>query len=131
MQTPANKVSGGIRAIGPVPSAPEVKMLDWRVFEVQQADRADRTRHFVGSTGWHYDGQVSSAIVRYDPATRCGTSESGRVYQLVGPGSGIGMNASYVWNVWQSKAGVRDVLDVTPEVEALICPWSVAGMNGA
>lgn len=120
MQTPENQIGGGVWAIGPVAEVPGVKLEQWRAFEVQQADRAGRTRHFVGSTGWHYDGQVSSAIVRYDPATRCGTSESGREYQLVGPGSGIGMNASYVWNAWQRKAGVQDVLDVTQEVEALI-----------
>jgi hypothetical protein len=75
-----------------------VKLCDWRVFEVAQADRNARTRHIVGSVGRDYDGQSSSAIVRFDPATCRGLSEHGRIYQLVGRCFGIGMNAAYVWN---------------------------------
>ena len=118
MQTQKGQVTGGIWAIGPVPEVPETKLVDWRVFEVLQADRESRTRHFVGSTGWHYEGQVSSAVAQFDPATRCGITDSGRVYQLVGPGAGIGMNADYVWRTWQRKAGATGVIDVTADIEA-------------
>ncbi len=120
MQTPHDQVTGGVWAIGPVASVPEVKLLDWRVFEVQHADRAGRTRHFAGSIGWHYDGQVSSAIVSFDPATRSGTTESGRTYLLVGRGSGLGLNADYVWRAWLRKCSATDVVDVTPEIEELL-----------
>lgn len=125
MQTKEDQIVGGIWSIGPVTAVSGVKLLGWRVFEVQQAGHPGRTRHFVGSTGWHFDGQVSSAIVRYDPATRCGKTESGRVYQLVGPGSGIGMNASYVWNAWLSKCSATVAVDVTAEIEELLLmSWS-------
>ena len=120
METPENQVAGGVWAIGPVAEVPEVKLHDWRVFEVQQADRAGRTRHLVGSVGRDYDGQSSSAIVSFDPATRRGLSERGRIYQLVGRGSGIGMNADYVWSTWKRKCGATDVVDVTPEIKELL-----------
>ena len=122
MQTPEDQdlVAGGVWAIGPVSAVPESKLLDWRVFEVQRAGHHVRTRHFVGSVGWHYDGQVSSTIVSFDPATRSGTTESGRVYQLVGRGSGLGLNADYVWRKWLRRCAAADVVDVTPEVEELL-----------
>lgn len=120
MQTPEDQVTSCNWAIGPVSDVPEVKLADWCVFEVQQADRPARTRHFVGSVGPDDDGQSSSAIVLFDPATRRGLSERGRIYQLVGRGSGIGMNADFVWSTWKRKAGARDVVDVTPEIEELL-----------
>lgn len=99
---------------------PDTKLLDWRVFEIQQADRAERTRHFVGSVGRDYDGQCSSAIVEFDPSTRRGLSELGRIYQLMGRGSGIGMSADYVWSNWKRKTGATGVVDVTDEIKKLI-----------
>lgn len=117
MQDLQVQVTGGVWAIAPIAEVPEVKLVDWRVFEVQQANRGSRTRHFVGSVGWHYDGQVSAAVVHFDPATRRGTTESGRVYQLVGPGSGLGMNADYTWSAWLQRCAATTVVDVTPEIE--------------
>jgi len=35
--------------IASVEDEPEAKLHDWRVYEVQQADREDRTRHLAGS----------------------------------------------------------------------------------
>lgn len=106
--------------IEPISEQPVSVMLDWRVYEVQQADRAERTRHFAGSVGRDYDGQSGSAVVSFDPATRCGLSELGRIYKLAGRGSGLGMNAEYVWNTWKRKSGATDVVDVTTEIEALL-----------
>lgn len=103
-----------------VSDEPDTKLLDWRVFEVQQSDREGRTRHFVGSVGRDYDGQSSSAIVEFDPSTRRGLSELGHIYQLMGRGSGIGMNADYVWCTWKRKAGATDSVDVTDEIKKLI-----------
>ena len=120
MQTHQNQVTGGVWAIGHVTEVPEVKLVDWRVFEVQQANRAGRTRHFVGSVGRDYDGQNSSAIVRFDPATRRGESECGRIYQLMGRGMGIGVSADYFWAIWRRKCGATDVVDVTPEIKELL-----------
>lgn len=120
MQTPQAQMTGSVWAIGIVSEVPEVKLHDWRVFEVQQADRTGRTRHFVGSAGHDDDGQCSFAIVRFDPATRRGLSELGRIYQLIGRGTGIGGSADYFWAIWKRKAGARDVVDVTPEIEVLL-----------
>ncbi len=106
--------------IASVEEDPETKLHDWRVYEVQQADRAGRSRHFVGSVGRDYDGQCSSVIVHFDPATRRGLSELGRIYQLIGRGAGIGSNASYVWNTRKRKAGASTVVDVTPEIKELL-----------
>lgn len=104
-----------------VPNAPdEIKMHDWRVYEIQQADREARTRHFVGSVGPDDDGQCSNAIVRFDPATRRGESECGRIYQLIGRGTGISTNADYFWAIWRRKSGAIGVTDVTPEIQKLL-----------
>ncbi len=99
---------------------PEIVMLDWRVYEVRQADRTERTRHIVGSAGRDDDGQSSSAIVQFDPETRCGLSERGRIYKLAGRGSGLGVSADYVWSTWKRKTGAQDVVDVTSEIETLL-----------
>jgi hypothetical protein len=99
---------------------PEVVLKDWCVYEVQQASRTERTRHFAGSVGRDYDGQSSSAIVQFDPDTRCGLSERGRIYKLEGRGSGLGTSADFIWRTWKRKAGAQDVVDVTPEVEQLL-----------
>ena len=109
-----------IWSITSVKEEPETKLHDWRIYEVQQAARAGRSRHFVGSVRRDCDGQCSSAIVHFDPVTRRGLSELGRIYQLVGRGSGIDANASYVWNTWKRKAGATDVKDVTDEIKALL-----------
>lgn len=97
-----------------------IKLHDWRVYEIQQADRETRTRHFVGSVGRDDDGQNSSAIVRFDPATRRGESECGRIYQLMGRGMGIGASADYFWAIWRRKSGATGVIDVTPEIQKLL-----------
>lgn len=97
-----------------------MKLTDWRVFEVQQAERADRTRHAVGSLWPLYDGQVSSAIVKFDAATRTATTNSGNQYELSGRDSGLGQNASYTWDFWRSRCSATDVVDVTGEYEELL-----------
>lgn len=106
--------------ISSIDEEPETKLHDWRVYEVQQSDRDGRTRHFVGSVGRDCDGQSSSAIVQFDPATRRGLSERERIYQLVGRGAGVSANASYVWNEWKRKVGATEVVDVTPEIKELL-----------
>lgn len=121
MQTPESQIVGGVWTIGPVVEEPDViKMYDWSVYEIQQADREARTRHFVGSVGPDDDGQSSFAIVLFDPATRRGLSELGCIYQLVGRGTGVGDSADYFWAIWRRKAGARDVVDVTPEIAELL-----------
>jgi hypothetical protein len=94
------------------------ELAQWRFFEVQQADRPDRTKHVAGSTGWHGDGQVSSAIASFDPSTCTATTESGSTYQLVGRGNGLGVNAQYVWDSWCRHAGATAVVDLTADCTA-------------
>lgn len=97
-----------------------MKLTDWRIFEVQQADKPARTRHAVGSTLPFIDGHASSAIETFDAANRTATTESGNRYELRGPGSGIGMNASYTWNNWCAICSATEVVDVTDEYEKLL-----------
>jgi hypothetical protein len=93
------------------------ELAQWRVFELKQSARPERTRHMAGSTGWHGDGQVSSAVVSFDPIARTATTESGNTYVLAGGGNGLGVNAQSVWDSWCRNAGATAVLDVTKEYE--------------
>jgi hypothetical protein len=63
-------------------------------------------------------------------------AESGRIYKLIGRGSGIGINAAYVWSTWKRKTGATEVVDVTKEVEELLskkehCPCTLEKLNRA
>lgn len=76
---------------------PRTALRFWRVFEVTFPDGRIST-HFVGDTG--REGRVSSAIERYFPETRVGTSRSGRHYDLSKGGPGWTKDADWVWGIW-------------------------------
>jgi len=97
-----------------------VNIVDWRIFEVRQAGHADRTRHLVGSLWPLYDGQVSSAIMAFDAHARTVVTASGNRYELQGDGTGIGQNAAYTWDLWRSRCGATNVVDVTAEYLAML-----------
>lgn len=56
-------------------SEEEVIITSWSVMETETGDR-----HFVGLTGRHREGRVSSAIVAFDTEKGAGTTRSGRRY---------------------------------------------------
>lgn len=107
-------IEGGIWRCAPVAETPSVLIEDWAVYEVQLANEAHRTRHFVGTRlDRGRTGRVSSAIVTFDPLKQCGVTESGRVYELIGRGRGPMPDAEYVWNAWRGINGATDIAELT------------------
>ncbi len=96
----------GVRSIE---DEPETKLVQWRVYTVENKD-APPSMHLVGYTG--YEGRVCSAVKEYDPKTRKGVTQSGRVYELVGH-SGYNGDAMYVWSRWLGINGNPKYEDVT------------------
>lgn len=111
--------SGSIWPSSPVAVTPKVELGDWRVFEVKLPGRVQRSRHFAGSTGRDGRGKASTAIVEFDPLTRRGLTESGRVYELQSS-TGFNVNAEYVWRNWVRINRATHVVDVSPEIRALL-----------
>jgi hypothetical protein len=57
-------------------------------------------------------GRVSSPIVTFDRITLQGTTETGRVYELIGR-QGWSFNVEYVWKRWCELYEVTSYTDVT------------------
>lgn len=94
--------------VADVKDEPHTQLTQWRIFLVDGKDI-----HFVGYTGgWHGEGRVCSAVQTFDPATRKGTTKSGRIYELVGD-SGFNKDAMYVWARWLGLYGSPPAEDVT------------------
>lgn len=102
--------------IDPVDDRPDVTLLGWAAFEVP-LNGLDMpwTRHLAGWSCEDHQGQVCSAVQRFDPLTGQCLTESGRVYRLLGR-PGLGADAEYVWNRWRRIASVGEHRDVTREV---------------
>ena len=94
--------------IEPIADLPQVTLDSWTVFEVPlYGESQPWTKHFVGYSREGRQGQVSSPIEQFDPTTRCGISQSGRVYQLGGrPGSNG--DARYVWERWKTINSIKN-----------------------
>lgn len=107
--------------IASISERPEVTLRDWQVFEVQQLGRASKTRHFVGYCIEDQFGQVSSAVVQFDPKTMNGVTESGRVYRLLGH-PGWHSDANYVWQRWKRISSVTLEADVTSSLQSFPPP---------
>jgi hypothetical protein len=103
-------------AIAAVNQRPQVTLTDWALFEVP-LNGADEvwTRHLVGYASEDRQGQVSSPLQVFDPASRKAVTRSGRVY-LVRGRPGLNADADYVWGRWKSHAGVLEERDVTGEI---------------
>lgn len=110
-------IEGGVWASAPVSERPEVVLTSWRIYEVALPGGTKCTRHFVGYNTYEREGRVSSAIVQFDPATMCGVTQSGRVYELRGK-SGRDGDADYTWNRWKGINGVTEAVDVTGEIKS-------------
>ena len=74
----------------------------------------ETTDHLVGFNNNSYDGRVSSAIISFDPIRAICTTQSGRLYHLVGD-PGYSSDGEYVWNRWVDLNGVNkeEVKEVT------------------
>ena len=107
-------ITGGVWSVAPVAEEPEVRLRHWSIREIFP----ERTRHFVGWSQAGREGRVSSAIVTFDPSTRRGVTERGRIYELIGP-PGTHPDAEYVWGRWMQLGEVLEgFADVTAEAIA-------------
>lgn len=94
----------------PVDTQPSLTLVRWRIFQ-----RENGRLHFVGYCPENYEGRVSSAIQQFDPVTRRGVTQSGRVYELSG-GSGFDEDAMYIWELWSRANGWESCRDITDDV---------------
>lgn len=78
-----------------IEQTPDVSLARWTIREVQPRN----TRHLVGYNLTEEEGRVSSHITGYDAERRRVTTESGRVYELVGK-PGYDDDAEFVWENW-------------------------------
>jgi len=115
----ASFISGGVWAIESIEQTPELMLDSWQCFELQLPGLPGRTRHLAGSNARHWHGQVSSAIVAMDPATRRCTTSSGRVYEL-GERNGLAGNGMYIWSQWLRINQPSDIVDVTNEIKNML-----------
>lgn len=93
---------------------PEIELTRWQVMQLPNGDR-----HFVGWNVTEREGRVSSKIIEFDAATRCGRTFSSRIYQLRCP-TGYDGDAAYTWGRWMQRNGAVDCTDASDEVQALI-----------
>lgn len=91
----------------PASELPKIPLSRWRIFETE-----DGSRHFVGVDMFDSSGRVSSPIVTFDPVTMQGTTQTGRIYELVGR-KGSSLNVEYVWIRWCELYEVASYTDVT------------------
>jgi hypothetical protein len=93
-----------------VDQEPETRLTNWAVFSVE-LEGGESTIHFAGYTG--YEGRVCSPVKTYDPVTKRGVTQSGRVYELVPDRPGLNGDADYVWHNWLRRNGNPKFTDVT------------------
>lgn len=86
---------------------PKIPLSRWRIFELP-----DGSRHFVGVDMFDQSGRVSSPIVTFDPVARQGTTQTGRIYELIGQ-QGWSLQAEYVLQRWCELYDVASYADVT------------------
>lgn len=109
-------VTGGIHTIEPVTAEPETRISRWGLYLVTNP-RGVRTRYLVGRANG--EGRVSSPIKTIDVAERTATSQSGRLYRLVGH-SGFDSDGCYVFNSWLRATQTTLVREVTPALQRLL-----------
>lgn len=110
-------VKASIWKTPPVSDQPCIYLIRWCVMETEKG-----TRHFVGYNSENREGRVSTPIETFDPATARGVTQSGRIYQLVGP-PGHDPDAEWVWTMYSSaKLKSREVTGEFVEALHEACP---------
>jgi hypothetical protein len=109
--------------VAPVEERPSVTLRRWQVVQVPLPELEGATMHFIGDSMEDSQGQVSSPILTFDPASGKGVSRSGRIYKLEGPPSYSG-DAEYVWRVWCRVNAAGEAVDLTEKVYGEICARS-------
>jgi hypothetical protein len=106
---------GGLHRPRPVGDVPKISLVEWRVFRLVPSN----TIHFCGWNITEASGRVSSFVEKFDPETRIGQTQSGRLYELVKDRSGLNRDAEYVVSHWLALQGFTrdDVEFVTAQYE--------------
>ncbi|CAJ8263560.1 Uncharacterised protein [Burkholderia pseudomallei] len=91
----------------PVSRLSLIPLSRWRIFEL-----TDGSRYFVGVDMFDQSGRVSSPIVAFNAVSLQGTTQTGRIYELVGK-PGMSFQAEYVWRKWCELYEVTSYKDVT------------------
>ncbi|WP_136525493.1 SANTA domain-containing protein [Geomonas ferrireducens] len=101
------EAGGSIWKTPPVSEQPCVYLTRWSVMETQ-----DGARHLVGYNSDNFEGRVSTPIKSFDSVTARVITQSGRIYELVGP-PGYDPDADWVWARYASAMKIkwRDVTD--------------------
>lgn len=86
---------GSVWRTASVSDEPEIRLVNWDI----KKDTAGNG-HFVGTRPDDGSGRVSPAIVEFDPERGRGRTQSGRVYELLGP-RGYSSNGEYVWSLYK------------------------------
>ena len=103
------------------------RLDDWSCYEVQQAQKTERSPHIVGSICSTLDGHevregcVTSAIVSVFPEMRTILTGDGKTYEL-GRCSEMSPDAFYVWRRWQRAAQATNVAEVTADINGVLAP---------
>lgn len=95
-----------------VDQVPNIKLASWRIYEVSSDSCPDKTRHFVGYNLTEQEGRTSSAIVEFDPVTKRGRTQSGRIYELVGEAGHSG-DGIYTFTRWSEINKISQCEEVT------------------
>jgi hypothetical protein len=101
---PINKVPDGFK---------NPALRRWRVMEVVSKNGV-RSRHVWGHDVANDAGRVSSGIKEFDLEAMTATTDSGRVYKLVGA-PGKARSGEKAWQGWCDVNGVASAVDVTAE----------------
>lgn len=98
-----------------VESEPKKWLRNWQIYKVVDAKVQPEAfgYHFVGFDVQGGHGAVSSKVGNFDPIKMCGTTNSGRIYQLIGM-PGTDPDAQYTLNGWATANQVT-VEDATEE----------------
>lgn len=87
-----------------------LSLCSWQVLELPDGDR-----HLIGYCMENREGRVSSAVVELDLKNLRATTNSGRVYLLIGA-SGNNLDANYVWGRWTQQLSIQMWNDVSDSV---------------
>lgn len=100
--------------VAPVSESPDIVLIRWQVMQLPNGDL-----HFVGWNVRDSEGRASTRITEFDPKTRSAKTDSGRIYQLVGPAGKDG-DGQYVWRRWMKVNGAAEFADVSAQFQAQI-----------
>ena len=81
---------------------PEIQLVQWAI----KHDTAGNA-YFVGTRADEGSGRVSTPIVELDTGRRRGRTQSGRVYELLGP-PGYSENGEYIWSLYRVANGIKE-----------------------